>query len=101
MTSPDELALAYNRYAAALWRGEESEVRAFATWLLGYWVDEAPPELADDPHAVSALGGAGAGIRWYARDGTVVGYVGSQAQGCFQVPVDAAPPPIRLGGQRT
>jgi hypothetical protein len=95
MTSPRELALAYNQYVAALWRGEEAEARAFATWLARYWVDEGPPELADLPHVISALGGAGAGIRWYARGRTVVGYVGSQAQGCFQVPVEAAPPPIQ------
>ena len=94
MTSPHELALAYDRYAAALWRGEEAGARAFATWLEGYWVDEGPPELADHPHVISALGGAGAGIRWYAHGGTVIGYVGSRAQGCFQVPISATAPPI-------
>jgi hypothetical protein len=100
MTSPHELALAYDRYAAALWRGEEAEAGAFAAWLERYWVDEGPAELAGHPHVVSVLGGAGAGIRWYACGGTVVGYVGSRAQGCFQVPTDAAPPPIHLRDNR-
>ena len=94
MTSPHELALAYNRYAAALWRGEETGAQAFAAWLEEYWVDEGPVELADHPYVVSVLGGAGAGIRWYAGDKTVVGYVGRRPRGCYQVPVDAAPPPI-------
>ena len=101
MTSPHQLALAYDRYVAALWRGEEAEARAFAAWLERYWVDEGPAELADHPYVVSVLGGAGAGIRWYACGETVVGYVGSRAQGCFQVPTDAAPPPIHLRDNRS
>ena len=100
MTSPYELALAYDRYAAALWRGEETGAQAFAAWLEGYWADEGPAEQADHPYVASVLGGAGAGIRWYARGGMVVGYVGSRAQGCFQVPMDAAPPPIHLRDDR-
>ena len=94
MTSPHELALAYDRYAAALWRGDDAEAEAFAAWLAGYWADEEPPEPDDHPHAVSILGGAGAGIRWCARDRTVVGYVAGRPRGCYHVPVDAAPPPI-------
>lgn len=70
MTCPHELALAYNQCVAALWRGEEAEARAFDTWLAGSWVDEGPPELADHSHVVSVLGGAGAGIRWYAPGNT-------------------------------
>jgi hypothetical protein len=100
MTSPHELALACDWYAAALWRGEEADARAFAIWLERYWVDEGPEELADHPYVVSVLGGAGAGIRWYACGETIVGYVGSRAQGCFQVPTDAAPPPIHLRDNR-
>ncbi len=96
MTSPHALARAYERYAAALWRGDEAEARAFAAWLEGYWAHEGPPELADHPHVVSVHGGAGAGIRWYARGKTIVGYIGSQSRGCYQVPVDAALPPIHL-----
>jgi len=101
LTSPHELALAYNRYVAALWPGEEAEARVFASWLAGYWVEEGPSEMADQPHAVSVLGGAGAGIRWYTRGGIIVGYVGSHVQGCFHVPIDAAPPPTQLGRQQT
>ncbi len=100
MTSPHEIARAYDRYAAALWRGDEAEARAFAAWLEAYWADEGPAELTDQPYVVSVLGGAGAGIRWYARGGTVLGYVGSRAQGCFQVPMDAALPPIPLQDHR-
>jgi hypothetical protein len=96
MTSPRQLALAYDRYASALWRGDEAEARAFAVWLEEYWVDEGPAELANHPCIVSILGGAGAGIRWYTRDKAIVGYVGSQRRGCYEVPVDAAPPPLDL-----
>lgn len=96
MISPHELACAYDRYAAALWRGDVAEARAFAAWFEGHWADEGPPELANHSHAVSVLGGAGAGIRWYTHDRMIVGYVGSRAQGCYQVPMDAAPPPIHL-----
>lgn len=94
MTSPHELARACDQYAAAIWRGDETEAQTFAAWLERYWAHEAPPELGDHPHVVSVLGGAGAGIRWYARGGMIVGYVGSQSRGCYQVPTDAAPPPI-------
>ena len=100
MTSPLELARAYDQYAAALWRGEEAEAKNFADWLEEYWADEGPAELADHPYVVSVLGGAGAGIRWYVRGGTVVGYVGCRAQGCFQVPMDSAPPPVPLRDDR-
>jgi hypothetical protein len=96
MTSPHQLALAYDRYASALWRGEEAEVRAFAVWLEEYWVDEGPAELADHPCVVSILGGAGAGIRWYARGKTIVGYVGSQSRGCYQVPLHTALPALDI-----
>lgn len=92
MTSPHELALAYDQYVAALWRGDEAEAQTFAAWLEGYWAHEVPPELADHPHVVSVLGAAGAGICWYARGRTIIGCVGSQARGCYQVPIDAAPP---------
>ena len=95
MISMHELALAYDRYAAALWRGDEAEAQAFAAWLEGYWEDAGPNEEVDQPHVVSLLGGAGAGIRWYARGRTIVGYVGSCRRGCYEVPVDAAPPLIR------
>jgi hypothetical protein len=94
MTSPHELARAYDRYAAAIWRGDETEVRVFAAWLERYWADEGPAELANQPYAVSVLGGAGAGIRWYARGKKIVGYVGRRPRGCYQIPVDATPPPL-------
>jgi hypothetical protein len=96
MTSPHQLALAYDRYASALWRGEVADARAFAVWLEEYWTDEGPVELADHPCVVSILGGAGAGIRWYARGKTIVGYVGSQSPGCYQVPIDTALPALDI-----
>ncbi len=92
MTSPHALALAYDRYVSTLWRGEDAKARAFAVWLAGYWVDEAPAEPADQPHVVSVLGGAGAGIRWYACGERVVGYIGGRSRGYYEVPVEAALP---------
>jgi hypothetical protein len=96
MTSPHQLALAYDRYASALWRGEEAELRAFAAWLEEHWADEGPAELADHPYVVSVLGGAGAGIRWYARGKSIVGYVGSRPRGCYHVPVDIPMPALDI-----
>jgi hypothetical protein len=97
MNTPHELALAYDRYASALWRGDVAEARAFAAWLGDYWVDEGSIEPTDHPHVVSVLGGAGAGIRWYSRGTTIVGYVGDGRRGCYQVPRNAFPPPTPLG----
>jgi hypothetical protein len=99
MTTLHELALAYDRYAAALWRGDEAETRAFAAWLEGYWADEGPAEPAepaDHPYVISVLGGAGVGIRWYARGRTVIGYVGNRHRGCCHVPINATLPPFPL-----
>jgi hypothetical protein len=93
MTSPHELALAYDRYIAALWRGDEA-AHTFASWLGRHWTDAGPAEPTDRPHAASAFARAGAGIRWYTRGTTIVGYVGTRYRGCYQVPVDASPPPI-------
>jgi hypothetical protein len=96
MTSAYQLALAYDRYASALWRGEEAEAGAFAVWLQEHWADEGPTELADHSCVVSILGGAGAGIRWYARGNTIVGYVGSQSRGCYQIPINTTLPDLDI-----
>ena len=95
MLTPRELALAYDRFVAARWRGEEGATEAFAVWLEAHWTGDAPPEPDDCPDAVSFLGGAGAGIRWYAAGGAVLGYVAGRQRGCYWVPLGAAPPPVR------
>lgn len=97
-TSADELARAYDRYVAAFWRGETDEVRRFAAWLKGRWGLGGPPEPAGPPDAVSALGGAGASIRWYEADGMVFGYIPGVPHRCYQVRRDAEPPPLPTYG---
>jgi hypothetical protein len=91
--APHDLVLAYDRYAAALWRGEETSAKVFAVWLERHWTGQAPPEPEDAPDAASVLGAAGAGIRWYARGKGVLGYVTGRA-GCYQVTADDAVPVI-------
>ncbi len=87
------LALAYDRYVAALWRGESEEVRRFGVWLKGCW-GLGPPEPAGAPAAVSALVGAGTSIRWHQVDGVLFGYIPGVPHRCYQVPADAEPPAI-------
>jgi hypothetical protein len=97
--TPQDLARAYDRGIAARWRGDEDDAHAFAAWLATYWVPDAPPPPAGPPSAVSVLGAAGAGIRWYAAGRAVLGYVGGQARGCYRVPLEAVPPaPTRPAG---
>ena len=43
---------------------------------------------------ISALGGAGASIRWYEAGGQVLGYIPGVPHRCYQIPRDAAPPAI-------
>ena len=99
-TTAEELAHGYDRYVAAIWRGESEEVRRFGAWLKGCWGLDGPPEPAEAPEAVSALGGAGASIRWYERDGTIYGYIPGVPHRCYRVPHDAEPPPIPAYGSR-
>ena len=86
MLTPQDLALAYDRHVAALWRGETDTTLAFATWLVPFWVDDGPPEPVDYPDAVSFLRGAGRGIRWYCIDTDIVGYLPGCPNGCYRVP---------------
>jgi hypothetical protein len=41
------------------------------------------------------LGDSGAGIRWYARDETVLGYVSRRPNGCYRVPMREAMPALK------
>lgn len=95
----DDLARGHDRYVAALWRGESEAVRRFGAWLKGCW-GLGPPEPSASPAAVSALGGAGTGIRWHEVDGLILGYIPGVPHRCFQVPVDAELPAIAAYGGR-
>jgi hypothetical protein len=41
------------------------------------------------------LGDSGAGIRWYARGETVLGYVSRRPNGCYRVPMREAVPALK------
>ena len=99
-TSAAELAVAYDGYVCALWRGESDEVRRFAIWLKGCWGLGGPPEPSGPPAAVSTLGGSGTSIRWYEADGFVLGYIPGVPHRCYRVPVDAEPPVIPVPWSR-
>jgi len=105
MPTAPQLARRYDEYLvalhAALRRGGRGlgpvrafPVRAFSAWVEGWWRDDAPPEPAGDPAAVSA-GGWGT-VRWHAVGGAIRGYVPGLA-GCYEVPADAAPPALGAG----
>jgi hypothetical protein len=83
--NPEELARVYDRFVSARWRGEDEAADAFATWFEAHWTGQAPPEPDDPPQGASLLGGSGAGIRWYARNDVVLGYVTGRAGGCYRV----------------
>ena len=96
MNTPRSLAVRFDLYLAACWRGDECE--AFGDWLDARWCPEAPPEPAEGPAAVSVLGGAGRGIRWYERGGAIVGYVAGRPRGCYLIAATDEPPPVAIGG---
>jgi hypothetical protein len=97
MSSPRELARACDLALAARWRGEDAAAGVFEEWLEAHWWPGGPAEPAEAPDAISVLGGAGAGIRWYARGSIRLGYVRGR-RGCFCIPARAAPPVIPLMG---
>jgi hypothetical protein len=98
MTTPRELARDCDLAMAARWRGEDAAAEAFTAWLEGHWWAGCPAEPPEPPAAMSVLGGAGAGVRWYARGGAMFGYVRGR-RGCYCVPADASPPAIPTSGE--
>lgn len=90
--SPRQLALTYDRVVSAHWRGETDTATALDAWFEAHWSDQAPPEPDAPPEGTSVLGDSGAGIRWYARDEAVLGYVSRRPDGCYRVRVREAVP---------
>jgi hypothetical protein len=69
----------------------------FGNWLEARWCVGNPAEPDGAPDAVSVLGGAGAGIRWYTVGDTVVGFISGRPRGCYVVaredrPLEIPPP---------
>ncbi len=95
MLNPQDVALAYDRHVVAFCREDTDAAMAFAIWLAPFWVDDRPPQPADYPDAVSFLGGAGHGVRWYRIDGEIIGYASGWERGCYRVPVAAVLPAVR------
>jgi hypothetical protein len=94
LVSPRQLALTYDRVVSAHWRGETDTAIAFDAWFEAHWSDQAPPEPDAPPEGTSVLGDSGAGIRWYTRDATVLGYVSRRPGGCYRVPMREALPAL-------
>ena len=98
MVTTAQLARRYGEYLAvlhaALARGRRgaAPVVPFMAWVEDCWRDDAPPEPAGPPAAVSA-GGWGT-VRWHEAGRAIRGYVPGLA-GCYEVPVDAALPALR------
>ena len=92
--SPRELALTYDRVVSAHWRGETDTATTLDAWFEAHWSDQAPPEPDAPPEGTSVLGDSGAGIRWYARDEVVLGYVSRRPNGCYRVPMREAVPAL-------
>ncbi|MEA2598418.1 MAG: hypothetical protein QOF01_4887 [Thermomicrobiales bacterium] len=108
MLSPRTLASLYDLHLAAVWRGHEP-TSILGNWLEARWSASELVEPPAPPDAVSVLGGAGAGIRWYALGETIVGYVAGRPRGCYIVRrseepplppaiLDCSPPQSRLSG---
>ena len=93
MLSPHDLARAFDRRVAAQGRGEtDGNGPAFDAWLAAFWTGEGPSEPATCPDALSPLSATGLSVRWYARDGGVLGYVPGRQRGCYRVPAEAVLP---------
>jgi hypothetical protein len=89
--SPRTLAGLYDLHLAAVWRGHEPP-SMFGDWLGARWRRGGPAEPDATPDAVSVLGGAGAGIRWFAVGETIVGFVAGRPRGCYVVARTDRPP---------
>jgi hypothetical protein len=97
MLSPRMLAGLYDLHLAAVWRGHKSS-SIFGDWLEARWCPGAPTEPEAPPDAVSVLGGAGAGIRWYGAGDAIVGFVGDRSRGCYVVATEDRPPEVPSPG---
>lgn len=93
MTTAREMARTCDLYVSALWRGESEEVVRFSRWLRNHWA-LGPDEPGSMPAAFSAVGGGGAGIRWYEVGGMIYGYIPGVAMRCYQIPKAAEPPAL-------
>ncbi len=93
--SPRQIALTYDRVISAHWRGETDTATTLDAWFEAHWSDQAPPEPDAPPEGTSVLGDSGAGIRWYARDEAVLGYVSRRPNGCYRVPMREAVPALK------
>jgi hypothetical protein len=92
-----QIARSYDRYLAALWRGEN--VGSFGAWLSAHWSPVEGPEPVGPPAAFSPHGGGGRGIRWYQTPTSVVGYVSGFPHGCYRIPATDSPPAIASAGE--
>jgi hypothetical protein len=95
LVSPRQIALTYDCVISAHWRGETDTASALDAWFEAHWSDQAPPEPNAAPEGTSVLGDSGAGIRWYARDDVVLGYVSRRPDGCYRVPMREAVPSLK------
>jgi hypothetical protein len=95
LVSPRQIALTYDCVVSAHWRGETDTASALDAWFQAHWSDQAPPEPETPPEGTSILGDSGAGIRWYARDDVILGYVSRRSDGCYRVPMRETVPPLR------
>jgi hypothetical protein len=95
LVSPRQIALTYDCVVSAHWRGETDTASALDAWFQAHWSDQAPPEPEAPPEGTSVLGDSGAGIRWYARDEVVLGYVSRRPNGCYRVPMREAMPALK------
>jgi len=89
---PEQLARAFDRVIATHWRGQDDVAVTGAEWFEAHWTGQAPPEPSDPPSAASVLAGAGSGIRWYAQDHVVLGYLNGRPDGCYRVTSDDSVP---------
>jgi hypothetical protein len=95
LVSPRQIALTYDCVVSAHWRGETDTASALDAWFQAHWSDQAAPEPGAPHEGTSVLGDSGAGIRWYARDDVILGYVSRRSDGCYRVPVRETVPSLK------
>ena len=95
LVSPRQIALTYDCVVSAHWRGETDTANTLDAWFQAHWSDQAPPEPEASPEGTSVLGDSGAGIRWYARDDVILGYVSRRSDGCYRVPMRETVPSLK------